>query len=306
MVKVMGSFKAPGLDGLQPIFFKSQWSIVGPSIVKLVSDFFHIGHLDRSLNETLLVLIPKVDRPEKIVDFQPISLCNIPYKIITKLLTNHIKALMPSLVAKNQASFVAGRTSSDNIIIVQEVIHSMRRKTSRKGWMALKIDLKKAYDRVKLKFIEDTLLCASFSMSLTSRIMSYVCSADMKILWNGSVINGFSPSRGVRQGDPISPYLFMLCMERLGHLIKDKLCDNSWRPIYVGKNGPPLSHLFFADDLFFFTEANMDQAQVIQETLNDFCKCSGQKINASKTRIFFSNNVSNHLASHVSSFLNFS
>lgn len=231
--------------------------------------------MNQSLNENLLVLIPKIKNPVCLSNFRPISLCNVIYKIITKLFANRLKPMLNLLVSETQSSFVTGRNIYDNILIVQEVIHSMKRKTGKIGWMAIKIDLEKAYDRVKWDFVEDTLLQAGFSTTYTDRIMCCVRSSAMKVLWNGNVTESFYPTRGIRQGDPMSPYLFVFCMERLGHLIQDKLQNRSWRPISLSKDGPPLSHLFFADDLFIFEEASREQAHLIQDVLQDFCTSSG-------------------------------
>lgn len=103
----------------------------------------------------------------------------------------------------------------------------------------------------------------------------------------------------------MSPYLFVLCMERLGHLIRDRVSEKRWRPVHLGRNGLPLSHLFFADDLFLFAEASIQQAHAIKDSLNQFCESSSQKVNVNKTRVFFSKNISTAKANQLSSFLGF-
>lgn len=142
----MKPLKAPGLDGLHAAFFQSHWRIVGPSLFQLVAQFFEEGIFEAQINETLITLIPKVPAPQNIKEFRPISLCTVPYKVITKVLANRLKSWLPHLVLPTQASFVAGRKITDNIIITQEVIHSMRSKRGSEGWMVIKVDLEKAYD----------------------------------------------------------------------------------------------------------------------------------------------------------------
>lgn len=110
--------------------------------------------------------------------------------------------------------------------------------------MALKIDMEKAYDHLLWDFINGTLEDARFSTQVVSLIMSCVSSSSMKILWNGGVTDAFIPWRGVRQGDPMSPYLFVLTMERLKHAVSRVVSNGSWSLIMLGRGGPPLSHLF--------------------------------------------------------------
>ena len=105
------------------------------------------------LNDTFITVIPKVPNPEKVTQFRPIGLCNVVYKLITKCLVNRLKRALPDLISLIQSSFVPWRQITDNVIVMQEVLHSMRHKTGIKGWMAIKLDLEKAYDRLRWEFI---------------------------------------------------------------------------------------------------------------------------------------------------------
>lgn len=306
VVKNFGGFKSPGIDGFPPLFFQSQWAIVGDSISDFVRRFFREGELEAAVNETLIVLIQKIPNPINITQFRPISLCNVSYKIITKLIANRIKPLMGDLVKETQSGFIQGREISDNVVIVQEVIHSMRHKTGKQGWMAIKIDLEKAYDRLRWAFIEETLTLAGFPRLLTEQIMTCVTTVSMRVLWNGVVTDSFLPTRGIRQGDPLSPYLFVLCMERLGHLIEDAVEEGVWQPIQIGNSGPRISHMFFADDFFLFSTASKNQGRVIQNILDTFCKISGQKVSQPKSKVYFSKNTSAALQGEISRLLDFS
>ena len=148
-VRAMGSFKAPGPDGFQPVFYQKCWETVGASVVKFACLFFETGKLPEGSNDALVVLILKVLKPENITQFRPISLCNVLFKIITKAMVGRLKEIMKKLIGPAQASFIPGRLSADNIVVVQEAVHSMRKKQGKKGWMLLKLDLEKAYDRVR-------------------------------------------------------------------------------------------------------------------------------------------------------------
>ena len=299
-VRSMGKFKAPGLDGYQPVFYQDSWDVVGASVTRFGLEFFQSGVLAEGMNDAMVVLIPKVLKPERIMQFRPISLCNVLFKIITKAMVLRLKKLMPKLIGPSQASFIPGRLSSDNIVIVQEAVHSLRRKKGRRGWMLLKLDLEKAYDRIRWDFLEDTLQAAKLPQIWIKWIMECVTNPGMSLLWNGERTEAFRPQRGLRQGDPLSPYLFVLCMERLCHQIEFSVANKDWKPIRLSRGGPSLSHVCFADDLILFAEASVSQIRVIRKVLETFCGASGQKVNLEKSVIFFSENVHRDLANIIS------
>lgn len=156
---------------------------------------------------------------------------------------------------------------------------------------AIKIDFEKAYNRLKWSFIRDTLLQMNLPSLLINVIMECVTTASLKVLWNGEPSTNFTPSRGVRQGDSLSPYLFVMCMERLYQTIKEAIVLHRWKPIRASRDEPLLSNLFFADDIILFAEASVDQVMVIQDCLHRLCQASGQKISLSKSCIYFSKNM---------------
>lgn len=266
----MRPWKAPGVDGFHAGFYQAFWGSVKDSLVEMVRGAFHSGEFPASINHTLLVFLPKVPCPESFKQFRPISLCTVVYKIITKVLVNRLRPMLNDLIAPFQATFIPGRQAADNIMVAQEIIHTIRRSKSKNGLMALKIDLEKAYDRVRWDFLQETLVYFGFPDSWVKLIMACVRSTSFAVLWNGEKTDSFEPQRGLRQGDPISPYLFVLCMERLGHLIMSEVQRGSWKPVTLGKGGPSISHLFFADDLFLFGRATENQAHRIRKVLDDF------------------------------------
>ncbi|XP_031111997.1 uncharacterized protein LOC116015970 [Ipomoea triloba] len=217
------------------------------------------GILEQGMNDTLITLIPKIENPTNASHFRHISLCNVIYKIITKTLTNRIKPILQKLIGPEQSSFVPGRQILDNILVYQEMLHSMRLKQGNSGYMMLKIDLEKTYDRLDWGFIRDTLSDVGFNEKWTKNIMCRVESSTLKILWNGKQLDEIIPSRGIRQGDSISPYIFVLCMERLSHIIKNEMQKGNWKGVRPSRYGPQLCHLFFADDLVFFAKATQNR-----------------------------------------------
>ena len=144
----------------------------------------------------------------------------------------------------------------------------MRRKQGRKGLMAIKIDLEKAYDRLRWPSIRESLLDLRLPIKLVQIIMNCLDSSSFSILWNGTKTIPFKPSRGVWLGDPLSPYLFVICIECLNHIIQNAVASGEWKPVQASRRGPSLSNLFFADDLILFGEASVQQAKVIKACLN--------------------------------------
>ena len=147
--------KAPDPDGMTALFFQHSWHIVKKDLVEMVNNFLVTGNLDPRLNITNICMIPKVERPTRMMELRPISLCNVGYKIISKLLCQRLKICLPRLISETQSSFVAGRLISDNILIAQEMFHGLRtNKSCQNKFMAIKTDMSKAYDRIEWRFIE--------------------------------------------------------------------------------------------------------------------------------------------------------
>ncbi|XP_024632727.1 uncharacterized protein [Medicago truncatula] len=289
----MKPYKAPGPDGFHCIFFKQYWHIVGDDVFHLVRSAFLTGHFDPAISNTLIALIPKIDSPNTYKDFRPISLCNTLYKIITKVLVHRLRPFLNNLIGPYQSSFLPGRGTADNSIILQEILHFMKRSKRKKGYVAFKLDLEKAFDNVNWDFLNSCLLDFGFPDIIVKLIMHCVSSANYSLLWNGNKMPPFKPTHGLRQGDPLSPYLFILCMEKLSVAIQDAVLQGSWEPIHIINDGPQISHLLFADDVLLFTKAKSSQLQFITNLFDRFSRASGLKINISKSRAYYSSGTPN-------------
>ena len=143
------AFKAPEPDGLHAGFFHRFWLIVGKSVVDVVKKVFEDKVVPDYLNRTLIALIQKIQSPETLNNYRPISLCNTVYKIITKIIVARLRPFLDKIISPLQTAFVPGRKGIDNVIVVQEIIHTLSRKKGRVGYMAIKIDLEKAYDKLE-------------------------------------------------------------------------------------------------------------------------------------------------------------
>ncbi|CAL9024262.1 unnamed protein product [Prunus brigantina] len=233
------------------------------------------------------------------LQFRPISLCNTLYKVVSKIIVGRLRPLMCKLVSPNQVSFVPGRQISDNIFIAQEVLHRFHRARGKTGYIAWKIDLSKAYDKLKWSFIEQTLAEIGIGETSLHLIMSYVKNVSYKIILNGELTESFKPQRDVRQGDPLSPYLFVLCMEKFSHIIAARVLKKKWKAVRAARSGPLISPLFFADDLILFGEASAQQAMVMKNSLEEFCELSWQQVNFEKSLLYISANTKSDLVDQI-------
>ncbi|GKV43678.1 hypothetical protein SLEP1_g50939 [Rubroshorea leprosula] len=285
------SFKAPGPDSLHLGFFQKLWESVKNTLCTDIKNIFASATIPIEWNECLVTLIHKTKSPETVHQFRPIGLCNSTYKIISKILVNRMKPVLDSIMLPCQASFVPGRKGIDNVLILQELVYFFSKKKGKDGDMIVKLDLEKAYDRLEWSFIREALMLFKLPANFISLILSCMSSSSISILVNGERTNSFLPSRGIRQGDPISPYLFILCMEYLSIKISTTMAAGRWKGSKAGKKGPTLSHLFFADDLIFVGKASQSNCHYLKDTLDFFCSRSSQQVNTSKSIILFSKNV---------------
>ncbi|XP_060959271.1 uncharacterized protein LOC133030517 [Cannabis sativa] len=288
----MGSLKAPGPDGMSVLFFKHYWNSVGKDFCDAVTDFFLTGNLHRGFNTTNVTLIPKVPNPKKVSQFRPIALCNVIYKVISKVIANRVRAILPRLICPTQAAFVPGRSIQDNNVLIQEIIHSFKKKKGKEGFFAIKIDLVKAYDKLRWSFIDHVLCSFRAPEKFRHWVRQCLTTTSFNLLLNGRKISGFNPECGIRQGDPLSPYIFIWAAEILSRILENALNCGTIKGIKLSRDGPSLSHLFFADDLILVGRANLIEAKGMWQCLEKFCDWSGQSINKLKTSIFFSGNTS--------------
>ncbi|XP_075665130.1 uncharacterized protein LOC142634749 [Castanea sativa] len=244
------------------------------------------------LNHTFISLIPKVKNPEYITEFRPIALCNILYKLISKVLANKPKKVLPHIISNSQSAFQSNKVISNNILVAFETLHHMKRKKGGKvGHLALKLDISKAYDRLEWVFLKKVMERMGFHSRWIGWIMECIQLVTYSVLVNGEPSETIIPTRGIRQGDPLSPYLFLLCSECLNGLIEQAVAAKSLEGFSLCKYGPKISHLLFADDSFLFCRARVEDVSTILEILGKYKEASGQKLNSEKTTIFFGGDV---------------
>lgn len=286
-VFMMGANKALWLDGFTAGFFQVHWELIGTQITEAVLNFLNGGALPEDINNTTIVLIPKCKNAQDIKQYRPISLCNVLYKICSKVLANSLRCFLDEIISEEQSAFVPGRLITDNVLVAYECTHYLKRKKGKSGACVVKLDMAKAYDRVEWGYLEGVMIKLGFHESFVSLIMRCVTSVSFSIRINGALSDCFRLTRGIRQGDPISPYLFLLCSEGLSCLLKGIGPVHISSGVRVGVHAPWVSHLLFADDCIVFTKASKRGADRLREVLETCNRGTGQLVNRDKSTLFF-------------------
>uniref|UniRef100_A0A803P0S6 Reverse transcriptase domain-containing protein n=1 Tax=Cannabis sativa TaxID=3483 RepID=A0A803P0S6_CANSA len=301
----MAPLKSPGPDGMPGRFYRAHWSTVGKDVVGTVIEFFRTGEFVKSLNRTFIVLIPKKNGASKFDEFRPISLCNFVYKVIAKLLANRLRVVLPLIISPFQSAFVPGRWIAENSIIAHEILDSFKKKKGRSGFVGLKVDMSKAYDRLEWKFIDKVMEAFGFGDDFRKLVVKSISSVSFSVLLNGGPLRQFSPSRGLRQGDPLSPFLFIICSEVLSRLLIQAEGRGLIHGFKVSPRCPPISHLMYADDTFLFCKAKASEIDTIIQCLLTYGKWSGQLINSAKSSVVFSANTRDDIKDTILSTLGY-
>ncbi|XP_074278280.1 uncharacterized protein LOC141601872 [Silene latifolia] len=247
--------------------------------------FFEIGKLLQQLNATIITLIPKVDRPSSVTHFRPISCCNVLYKTISKLMCNRMAKVLPEVISRNQGPFIEGRSILENILICQDLVRLYNRENMSPGCM-FKLDLPKAYDTIEWKFLDQMLDALCFPKTFRMLLMSCVMSTSFSLNLNGSQFGYFKGKRGLRQGDPVSPLLFTICMEYLTRVLY--FATQKWFFRFHPLCGAlKLNHLLFADDLLMFCKGDVISIMLLLRAFATFSATSGLRVNAAKSEVVF-------------------
>ncbi|XP_019183638.1 PREDICTED: uncharacterized protein LOC109178457 [Ipomoea nil] len=263
-------------------------------VASFVLNCLESGELPSGLNETDIVLIPKKNNPELVTDLRPIALSNVIYRIIAKMMANRMKPLMEGIISESQSAFIPDRLITENILLAAEVGHFLNRKQCGVGgWGALKLDMAKAYDRMEWPFLRNMMVALGFHDKWVELIMKCVTTVSYSILVNGSRSDPIIPTRGLRQGDPLSPYLFIICAKGLSLLLQQANNTGLIHGCRVSRGAPQISHLFFADDSLLFFKANVEEANEVRRCLTVYEDLSGQVVNYHKSSICYSRNTSN-------------
>jgi hypothetical protein len=199
--------------------------------------------------------------------------------------------MLPKIISPLQSAFVPSRNIQDNTILAHELLHSFKHKRGKGGFMFLNMDMEKAFDKMEWDFILAIMEKLGFHSSWLIWIKLCISSSSFSILLNGSPFGLFTPKRGLRQGDPLSPFLFILGSEVLSHLLFREEAVGNIKGLKISRQTSTIHHLLFADDLLIFGKATLKEASSIQACLTKYYLWSGQSINNGKSSIRFSRNT---------------
>lgn len=280
----MPSNKSPGPDGFTTEFFKASWHIIGKDFITAVRSFFTMGFLPKGLNATILALIPKKDIAVEMKDYRPISCCNVLYKVISKVIANRLKGTLPQCITQNQSAFVRDRLLVENLLLATEIVKDYHRDDVSPR-CAMKIDLAKAFDSVNWRFLLNTLRAMNMPHQFVRWIELCVCSPSFSVQVNGELAGFFQSKRGLRQGCALSPYLFVICINVLSHML-DKAAARGLIGYHPRCKNILLTHLCFVDDLLVFTDGARRSIEGVLKVFEEFQEISGLKISVEKSTLY--------------------
>lgn len=254
------------------------------------------------LNSNVVTLIHKFRGDSKVEDFRPIVLGNFLFKVFTKIISIKLGPLLNRILSPSQYGFIPGRKIQHCIAICSEGVQCINKCP---GSMALKIDIKKAFDTMKWDFLLSVLECLGFKQHFRDLISSILNSARLSISINGRLEGFFSCSRGVRQGDPLSPLLFAIGEEVLAKMMDYRGGIRSIAPIEAKLGILVPTTLLYADDVMIFCKATHENVLLIRDIFSQYGISSDQVINPSKSRVFFGKQVSGVFRHYFSNALHF-
>ncbi|WOH08313.1 hypothetical protein DCAR_0727751 [Daucus carota subsp. sativus] len=287
------SNKAPGPDGFDAGSLKKMWGWIKDEMLECINKFMHDFTLPGGFNSSFIALIPKLDAPKRPKDYRPISLINAGMKLITKILATRLKMVLNKLISEVQSGFMQGRQISDGILLVSEIIGSMKKKKCQ--GIILKLDFEKAFDSVNWDFLLHLLHKFNFHGKWIKWIEVILKTSRISVLVNGSPSREFIPERGLRQGDPLSPLLFNL----VGEVLHCMLCKAEEAGIFqgvkLGEIGGTVSHLQYADDTVIFVKNDSESIRGIKRVLLGFEMLTGLRINFGKSTLYGFNSTAEEL-----------
>jgi len=296
------SCKSPGPDGVNFGFNKEFWFELKKDVMRFLTEFHRNEKLTRGINTNFIALIPKVDSPQHLNEYRPISSVGYLYKILAKVLANRLRVVVGSVSSETHSAFVKNRQILHGILIANEVVDETCK--SKKELMPFKVNFEKAYDSVDWGYLDAVMCKMGFPVLWRKWIKECVSTTTASVLVNGSLTDEFPLQRGLRQGDPLSPFLFLLATEGLNVMMKSMVAHNLFNGFGVGsKNSVVVSHLQFADDTLLLGDKSWANVRALRAVMSLFAAMSSLKVNF-HTILLVSVNISDSWLYETSFILN--
>lgn len=243
-----------------------------------ITHFFSTGILPAATNATILTLVPKFPGASKISEFRPISCLNTVCKLISRLLVKKLKTILPSLILPCQTAFVQGRLLLENTVLASDLINGYHMNKGAKK-ITIKVDIAKAFDTLSWEFLFSCLQGLGVPPHFLKMLRACICKTSFMVGYNGTVNGYFKGTRGLRQGDPLSPYLFVIAMNCLSHMLNSAAAQARLR-YHKNCEKIKLTHLCFADDLLIFIDGSEESVQCVLQVLKEFEERSGLAVSS--------------------------
>ncbi|KAJ9542693.1 hypothetical protein OSB04_029199 [Centaurea solstitialis] len=275
--------KAPGPDGFTFEFIRKFWTIVGKDFIEAVMFFESNSLINPGSNSSFITLVSKVNDPLSLLDYRPISLIGCITKVISKVLAERLKGVLDSIVSNSQTAFIKGRSILDGPLMISEILNWAKKK--RKKLLIFKADFAKAFDSLNWNYLDNILMQMGFGTKWRSWVNGVIRTVKASVLINGSPTKEFFFEKGVRQGDPLAPFLFILAAEGLSVIMREAQRANLFKGVRFENSNEELSIFQFADDTIFLGDWTRENARNLIRVLKCFEVCSGLSINMTKSRL---------------------
>ena len=277
-LKGMKNNKSPGTDGFTVEFLKFFWKDLAAFIIKSINCGFEKGRMSVTQREGVITCIPKGNKSKKFLkNWRPISLLNVIYKIASGAIANRVKSVLPEIISHDQCGFMANRSIGDNIRLVYDTLKYAE--STQSSGILLLIDFEKAFDSISHSFLMRTLEYFNFGVSIRKWIEILNRDVNARVQVNGTISPSFFIQRGCRQGDPLSPYLFLICSEILAHMLRQ---NDRIRGYFVKEVEVKICQ--YADDTSIFLDGSEESFEYCIGTILEYAKYSGLAMNFEKTK----------------------
>ncbi|KAJ4811131.1 RNA-directed DNA polymerase (reverse transcriptase)-related family protein [Rhynchospora pubera] len=295
----MGPDRSPGPDGITARFLQVGWNTLKTDLLTQIKEIFEAGEVPQEWLNCRVTLIPKSKEPQTPADYRPISVGNILYRLTMKMIANRLRPFLKEVISQEQNAFIKGRSIAENIILVKELLHSFSQSDFKQRAFLLKADVNKAFDKLSWDFLERALRYLNVPERFIQLLISSYKRAKVTIMINGNGDGFLEPTQGLRQGCPMSPYVFIIALEVLSRMLHMARNRGDLKGVKVASSSPIFTHAIYADDLVLMGDTSQAELDVLTNIMHKFGFVSGLNINPTKSRLWFSKSCDEHIVGRV-------